>query len=96
MKLKKFSLLLGVTIQDALNAPNAQDHWTKSLVLLETKKMFTVKNATKKTLLISQRGVGLGLDWTPPLEWKRMSLLRSLSCRLKTLLLSPWWRPQPS
>ena len=61
MKLKKWSLLLDVTIQDVLNVPNAQDPWTSHLAMLDKmKKTSIAPNAIKKILQISPSAADLG------------------------------------
>ena len=61
MKLKKWSLLLGVTIQDVLNVPNAQDPWISHLAMLDRmKKTSIATNAIKKILQISPNAADLG------------------------------------
>ena len=61
MKLKKWSLLLGVTIQDVLNVPNAQDPWISHPAMLDRmKKTSIAPNATKKILQISPNAADLG------------------------------------
>ena len=61
MKLKKWSLLLGVTIQDVLNVPNAQDPWISHPAMLDRmKKTSIAPNAIKKILQISPNAADLG------------------------------------
>ena len=58
MKLKKWSLLLGVTIQDVLNVANAQDPWIGHLAMLDRmKKTSIVPNAMKTSSLPSVSNV---------------------------------------
>ena len=62
MKLKKWSLLLDVTIQDVLNVPNAQDPWISHLAMLDKMKKTAFLINTSRGQIINEDDLIIALS----------------------------------